>query len=76
MAGSATGCSTRGVGRGASFWPGTYRGGSAFSEEEPTLTGGAQASAEAHLRLIGQGVHPAPVGGSNGQIEERAVTRF
>jgi hypothetical protein len=51
-------------------------GGSAFSEEEPTLTGGAQASAEAHLRLIGQGVHPAPVGGSNGQIEERAVTRF
>jgi hypothetical protein len=51
-------------------------GGSAFSEEEPTLTGGAQASAEAHLKLIGQGLHPASVGGSNGQIEERAVTRF
>jgi len=27
-------------------------GGSAFSEEEPTLTGGAQASAQVHLEEI------------------------
>jgi hypothetical protein len=45
-------------------------GGSAFSEEEPTLTGGAQASAEAHLKQIGQEMRPGSAGDSKRELEE------
>lgn len=47
-----------------------YIGGSAFSEEEPTLTGGAQASAELHLQQIGKDIHSQSVGCSKGKVED------
>jgi hypothetical protein len=37
-----------------------YIGGSAFTEHSPTLTGGAEASAEVHLRQIGRDMRPEP----------------